>query len=105
LWIISTSEAQRLESREHDSIRLKITEQAEAAHLEGVLAAIRSAARAPGKPEVADALVAAIGKQQGRARALASKHEQEEEQAARREEEEAVISALQVELQARVLDR
>jgi hypothetical protein len=49
--------------------------------------------------------VTAIGKQQGRARALASKREQEEEQAARREEEEAVISALQVELQARVLDR
>jgi hypothetical protein len=69
-------------------------------HLDRVLAAIRAATQDPEKPEVAEALSAAIGKQQGRDRALASKREQEEEQAARRQEEEAMMSALQVELQA-----
>lgn len=82
-----------MESREHDSIRLKITEQAEAAHLERVLAAIRSAAQVPGNP-VADALAAAIGRQQGRERSVAHKRKQDEEEAAQRQEEEVVVSAL-----------
>jgi hypothetical protein len=89
-----------LESREHDSIRLKITEQAKAAHLERVLAGIRSAAQVPGNP-VADALAAAIGRRQGRERLAARKCKRDEEEAERRQEEEAVISALWVELQAR----
>jgi hypothetical protein len=77
----------------------EITEQAEAAHLERVPAAIRSAAQVPGNP-VADALAAAIGRQQGRERLVRRKCKREEEQAARRQEEEAVISTLYVELRA-----
>jgi hypothetical protein len=54
----------------------------------------------PGNPEVTDVLAAAIAKQQGRAKVLARKGQQEETAAAFRREEEAVISRLQVELQA-----
>ena len=68
-------------------------------HLDRVLAAIRSAAQDPEKPAIADALAAAIAKQEGRERVLARKREQEEEEAACRQEEERVISALWAELQ------
>jgi hypothetical protein len=64
------------------------------------VSAIRSAAQDPDKPEVADALAAAIAKQQERERVVARKRKQDEEEAAGRQEEEAVVSALQVELQA-----
>jgi hypothetical protein len=67
-------------------------------HLDRVLAAIRSAAQDPEKPAIADALAAAVAKQQGRERAMARQREQEETEAARREEEEAVVSGLEVEL-------
>ena len=69
-------------------------------HLDRVVSAIRSAAQVPGKPEVADALAAAIAKQEGRERVAARKRKQEETAAARRQEEEALISALGVELRA-----
>jgi hypothetical protein len=69
-------------------------------HVERAVAAIRSAAQSPGNPEVADALAAAIAKQQGRERVAARKRKQEETDAAHRQEEEAVISGLRVELQA-----
>jgi hypothetical protein len=64
------------------------------------LAAIRTAVQDTENPAIANALAAAIGRQQGRERALASKREQEEEEAARRQEQEAVMTGLQVELQA-----
>jgi hypothetical protein len=67
-------------------------------HLNRVVSAIRSAAQARGDTAVADALAAAIGRQQGRERVLACKRKQEEQEAACRQEEEAVISGLQVEL-------
>ena len=69
-------------------------------HLDRVVAAIRSAAQDPGKPEVADALAAAIASQQARERVAARKREREETEATRRQEEEAVISVLRVELRA-----
>jgi hypothetical protein len=69
-------------------------------HWERVVSAIRSATQIPGKPGVADALAAAIAKQQGRERVLARRREQEETAAACRQEEEAAISALRYELQA-----
>jgi hypothetical protein len=69
-------------------------------HLERAVAAIRSAAEVPGEPAVADALAAAIAKQQARERVAARMREQEETEAARRQEEEAVISTLRVELRA-----
>ena len=69
-------------------------------HLDRVVSAIRSAAQVPGKPAVADALAAAIAKQEERERVAARKRKQEETEAARRQEEEAVISMLEVELQA-----
>jgi hypothetical protein len=47
-------------------------------HLDRVVSAIRSAAQRPGKPEVADALAAAIGRQQGRERLVTRKHKQAE---------------------------
>jgi hypothetical protein len=68
-------------------------------HLDRVVLAIRLAAQSNGEPEVADALAAAIEKQQGRERVLARKRKQDEEEAERRQEEEAVISALRDELQ------
>jgi len=69
-------------------------------HLDRVVAAIRSAAQDPEKPAVADALAAAVAKQQDRERAMARQREQKETEAARREEEEAVVSGLRHELQA-----
>jgi hypothetical protein len=69
-------------------------------HLERAVAAIRSAAEVPGKPAVADALAAAIAKQEARQRVAARKRKQEEAEAARRREEEAVVSGLRVELRA-----
>jgi hypothetical protein len=69
-------------------------------HLARVVAAIKSAAQDPEKLAIADALAAAIANQQGRERVAARKREQEETAAVRRQEEDAVISALQVELQA-----
>ena len=69
-------------------------------HLDRVVSAIRSAAQVPGKPAVADALAAAIAKQEERERVAARKRKQEETEAARRQEEEAVISGLEVELRA-----
>jgi plasmid replication initiation protein len=69
-------------------------------HLDRVVLAIRSAAQSRGEPGVADALAAAIAKQEGRERALAQKPEQEETEAARWQEEETVISGLRVELRA-----
>jgi hypothetical protein len=67
-------------------------------HLDRVVAAIRSAAQLPGQPAVADALAAAVAKQEARERAAARRREQEKAEAARRQEEEAVISVLGVEL-------
>jgi hypothetical protein len=69
-------------------------------HIEAVVSAIRSAAQDPDKPEVADALAAAIAKQQARERVAIRKRRQEETEAAHRQEEEAVVTGLQVELQA-----
>jgi hypothetical protein len=69
-------------------------------HLEHVVSAIRLAAQVPGEPAIADALAAAIAKQAARASVVARKLKQEESEKARRKEEEAVISGLQVELQA-----
>ena len=63
-------------------------------HLDRVVSAIRSAAKVPGEPAVADALAAAIANQQGRERVAARKLKEEETEAARRQEEEAVISGL-----------
>jgi hypothetical protein len=62
------------------------------------LAAIRTAVQDPKKPTIADALAAAVAKQQDRERAMARQREQKETEAARREEEEAVVSGLEVEL-------
>jgi hypothetical protein len=69
-------------------------------HLDRVLAAIRTAVQNTENPAIADALAAAIGRQQGRERLVARKRKQDEEEAARRQEEEAVVSALYVELRA-----
>jgi hypothetical protein len=69
-------------------------------HLARVVAAIRTAVQDTENPAIADALAAAIAKQQGRERVAAHKRKQEEQEAARRQEEEAVMSALQVELRA-----
>jgi hypothetical protein len=67
-------------------------------HLERAVAAIRSAAEVPGEPKVADALAAAVAKQEARGQKMARKRKQEETNAAHRREEEAVMSGLQVEL-------
>jgi hypothetical protein len=69
-------------------------------HLERAVAAIRSAAEVPGNPAVADALAAAIASRQARERVAARMREQEETKAARRQKEEALVSLLEVELQA-----
>ena len=67
-------------------------------HLDRVVAAIRSAAHIPGEPAVADALAAAIAKQEARERVAARKRKQEDAEAALRREEEAAISELQLEV-------
>jgi hypothetical protein len=69
-------------------------------NLDRVVSAIRTAAKVPGKPAVADALAAAIAKQEERERVAACRRKQEETEAARQQEEEAVISTLRVELRA-----
>jgi len=61
---------------------------------------VKSGAEVSCEPEVADALAAAIGRREGRARVAARRREQEVTEAASREEEEAVISGLQVEMRA-----
>jgi hypothetical protein len=67
-------------------------------HLDRVLAAIRTAVQDTENPAIANALVAAIGRQQGRKRSVERKRRQDEEEAACRQEEEAVLSALGGEL-------
>jgi hypothetical protein len=69
-------------------------------HLERVVSAIRSAAEDPGAWAVANALAAAIAKQNARDRVAACKRKQEETEATGRQEEEAMISGLEVELRA-----
>jgi hypothetical protein len=69
-------------------------------HLDRVVSAIRSTVEVPGKPAVADALVAALAKQDARERVASRKRRQEEIKATSRLEEEAVISGLQIELRA-----
>jgi hypothetical protein len=68
-------------------------------HLDRVVCAIRFSARDPGKPEVADALAAAVASRQARARVAAKRRLQEEAEIKRRQEEQALVSVLQVELQ------
>jgi hypothetical protein len=67
-------------------------------HLDRVVSAIRSTVEGPGKPAVADALAAAIAKQNARDRVASRKRKQEEAEAARRLKEEVLVSALRVEL-------
>jgi hypothetical protein len=67
-------------------------------HPDRAVSAIRSAAESPGNPAVADALAAAIAKQQGRERLVVRKRKQDEEEAERRQEEEAVIFGLEVDI-------
>jgi hypothetical protein len=69
-------------------------------HLERAVAAIRLAADVPGKPEVSDALAAAIASRQARAQVAALAREQESADATRRQEEEALVSLLEVERRA-----
>jgi len=69
-------------------------------HLDRLLSGIRTAAEDPGTSAVANALAAAIAKQNARDRVAACKRKQEETEAAARQEEAAMISALEVELQA-----
>ena len=69
-------------------------------HTERVVSAIRSAAEDPGTWAVANALAAAIAKQNARDRVAACKRKQEETEATGRQEEEAMISGLEVELRA-----
>jgi hypothetical protein len=66
--------------------------------LDRVLAAIRSAARDPEKPAIADALAAAVAKQEARERVAAGKRNQAEMEAAHAREEEAMVSSLQADL-------
>jgi bifunctional ADP-heptose synthase (sugar kinase/adenylyltransferase) len=69
-------------------------------HLARLVAVIKFAAQDPEKPAIADAFAAAVANQQGRERAAVRKRKQDNEEAAPRQEKEAVMSALQVELQA-----
>jgi hypothetical protein len=69
-------------------------------HVDRVLSAIRSAAEDPRTSLVANALGAAIAKQNARDRIAAYKRKQDETKAAGRQEEEALISALEGELRA-----
>jgi hypothetical protein len=74
-------------------------------HLDRVVSAIGSTVEVPGKPAVADALAAALAKQDARERVASRKRRQEEMKAKSRLEEEVVISGLQIELRAlRVAD-
>lgn len=69
-------------------------------HLDHVVSAIRTAAEDSGTPAVANALAAAIAKQNARDRLAARERKQAETEAAGRQEEEAMISGLEVELRA-----
>jgi hypothetical protein len=69
-------------------------------HVDRAVASIKSVAQVPGEPAVADALAAAIAKQEARERLVAHKRKQEETETALRQEEETVISGLHVELRA-----
>ena len=69
-------------------------------HLDRIVSAIRSTDEVPGKPAVADALAAALAKQDARERVASRKRTQEEMKAKGRLEEEVVISGLQIELRA-----
>jgi hypothetical protein len=65
-------------------------------HLDRAVAAIKSAAQL--HPEVADALAAAITKQEARQRVAARKRKHEEMEAAHRKEEDALVSRLRAEV-------
>jgi hypothetical protein len=67
-------------------------------HLERVVSAISLAAQSTSESGVADALAAAIGRQQQREQVLARKRQQEEAETAHRQEVEALVSGLMVEL-------
>ena len=69
-------------------------------HVDRVLSAIRSAAEDPATSAVANALAAGIAKQNVRDRVAAHKRKQEETEAASRQQEEAMMSELELELQA-----
>jgi hypothetical protein len=69
-------------------------------HLDRVVSAIGSTVEVPGKLAVADALAAAIAKQNARERVASRKRKQEETEAASRLKEEVVVSGLRVELRA-----
>jgi hypothetical protein len=69
-------------------------------HLDRVVSAIGSTVEVSGKPAVADALAAALAKQDARERVASRKRRQEEMKATSRLEEEALISGLQIELRA-----
>ena len=69
-------------------------------HLDHVVSAIGSTVEVPGKPAVADALAAALAKQDARERVTCRKRRQEEMKARSRLEEEVVISGLNIELRA-----
>jgi hypothetical protein len=69
-------------------------------HLDRVVSAIGSTVEVPGKPAVADALVAALAKQDARERVASRKRRREEMKAASLLAEEVLISGLQIELRA-----
>ncbi len=69
-------------------------------HLDRVVSTIRSTTQVPGEPAVADALAAAIAKQNTRERVASRKRKQEEAETVSRLEEEVVVSGLRVELRA-----
>jgi hypothetical protein len=69
-------------------------------HLDRVLVVIRTAVQDTEKPAIADALAAAIAKQEAREWVAARKRGQAETEAARRQEEHVLISGLEAEVQA-----
>jgi hypothetical protein len=69
-------------------------------HVDRLVSAIGSTGEVPGKPGVADALAAALAKQEARERVASRKRRQEEIKATSRLDEEEVISGLQIELRA-----
>jgi hypothetical protein len=64
------------------------------------MAAIRSAAQDPEKQAIADALAAAVAKQEGREQVMAGRHKEAELEAAHAREQESVVSSLRAELVA-----
>ena len=67
-------------------------------HIDRVVDAIRRAAACPNEPAVADALAAAVAKQQTKKQLIARRQRQKEVEAAQRRERQAVMAALQAEL-------